>query len=323
MNLMKRTKTSSYVSLLILLLPMLLLVTCKKDDSGNSGNGYRIIKTITYLGRMEHSSTVFDYQGDKISMWRGYYEDKELTRSEITYPDQNTITMQFSSYYDSTWYESYKLVYKLAGSHVMEIDYYSNDHGNTEISGKETLTYNNSNLVEYICYSFDSGDMVPVEKTDNDFEGTQFRQSVHYGWYNEEWQEREKIVVNYRGNQVDTVHYFDYEDGSYTEDAKLAFTYDGDQIIQYTAYLYQSGSWIDEGSVQYTYDLYNNLTSIYTTDGHEITRIEYQYERGNGNYSQLNNYYSYYQYGNIFPHPTKAAARDSIPIFFNFDKKIL
>jgi hypothetical protein len=303
---MKSYNILKKVSLIFFLLPLLLLVTCKKDNSENSGNGYRIIKTTTSLEGMETGSTVYDYQEDKMSMTHGYYDDKELSRSEITYPDQNTITMLTSDYYDSIWHESYKMVYKLAGNQVTEIDEYGTDHGTLELSGKETLIYTDGNLVAFIRYSFDSGNWVPVEKTEYFYNGTQLYQSVSYGYsYAEVWLQREKIVIDYQGNQVDTIHYYDYEDGSFIEDGKIGFTYAGELITKYTLYSLHNGTWTDDGSVQYTYDSHNNLVSIYSADADELDKIEYQYERGNGNYSQLINYYSYYLYGNIFPHPAK------------------
>lgn len=301
---MKPTKNLTQASLLFLLLPVLLLITCKKDDN-NSGNGYRIIKSINSLEGIELNSSLYEYQGEKMSMMRGYDNGEELSRSEITYLDQNTISMMASHYYDSTWHESYKMVYKLSGNQVTEIDEYGTDHGTLELSGKETFIYDNGNLVGFVRYSFDSGNWVPVELTDYFYHGKQFYQSVSYGYsYAEVWLQREKIVIDYQGNQVDTIHYFDYEDGSFIEESKLVFTYEGDLIMEYNAYSYHYGSWIDDGSVQYTYDSYNNLVSMYTTDADEIDKIECHYERGNGNYTQFTDYF-YYQYGNIFPHPTK------------------
>jgi hypothetical protein len=302
---MKCTEISLNPSLIIFILPVFLLVTCKKDNSENSGNGYRITEAIYSLEGMVVSSTLYEYQGDKMSFSHSFLDSQELYRSEITYPDQNTISMLTSHYHDSTWHESSKMVYKLAGNQVTEIDEYGTDHGTLELSGKETLIYTDGNLVAFVRYSFDSGNWVPVEKTEYFYNGTQFYQSVSYGYsYAEVWIQREKMVIDYQGNHVDTVHYYDYEDGSFIEDYKLVFTYEGDLMMEYRAYSIHYGSWIDDGSVQYTYDSYNNLVSMYSTDADELDKIEYHYEKGNGNYSQLTDYYAYYQYGAIFPHPT-------------------
>lgn len=314
--------------IIFFLLPVLLLVTCKEENDANPGNGYRIVKSISSLEGLQVDSTLYEYEGDKISLVHSFHDGQESSRSEMTYPDKNSVELLASHYHDSTWHESYKMVFKLADNQVTEIEIYGTDHGNLELSGKETFSYNNDNMTECITFSFETGNWVPVEKTEYFYNGTQFYQSVSYGYsYAEVWLQREKIVIYYKGNQVDTIHYYTYEEGSFIEDSKIGFTSEGDLITEYTIYSYHYGTWIDDGSVQYTYDSHNNLASVTYQDGEYTNQIEYYYEQGNGNYFQLIDYYANYLFGNIFPHPTKVAQGSKNllltglhPNFLNFGK---
>jgi hypothetical protein len=301
-------------SLLFLLLPVFLLVTCKKDDNENSGNGYRIIKTVYSMEGVQDDSTLYEYQGDKLSLVRVYIDGYEFERMEITYPEINTMEKLVSYFHDSTWYVDYKYVYIFDGNQVIEVDFYGMSTGTLVLSGKTTISYNHGNLAELISYYYESGKWAPVDSTVYAYDGTNQYQSVLYRYFNEEWQESEKYVILYQGNQADTLHYYDYENGSFMEVSKVGFTYQGELMSEYTAYSYDNGTWKDEGSVQYTYDSHNNLASATLQDGESTDKVEYYYEQGNGNYDQIMVYYSFNSLIPILPHPSRNSPGQNIKL---------
>ncbi len=302
---MRSNKILAKASFLFFLLPVLMLVACKENNEASPGSNYRIIKYISSLEGLQIDSTLYEYEGDKMSLVHSFHDDHELSRSEIAYPDKNTIELLASSYNDSAWHDSYKMVFKLAGNQVTEIENYGTDHGTLELYSKGTYNYNNGHLVEFISYSLESDNWISTLKAVYEYNGNRHIQTTEYHYFNDEWQESDKIEITYNGNHVDTVHYYDFEDGSFIEEGKIAFIYEGDLIKEYTAYSNGSGSWTNDFTVQYTYDSFNNLSSVNVQNSDYTDKIEYYYEQGNGNYVQFNDFYSFYLYGTIFPHPTK------------------
>lgn len=302
-------------SLLFLLFPVIFLVTCNKDDSENSGNGYRITKVITNLEGIITDSTVivstlYEYEGDKISLQHHFQDGQEIARTQIDYPDNNTIETVLLAYNDSSWNNYNKRVYKLEGNHVVEATYYYyyNAGESWEETGTETFDYENDNMIEFNSYFLEHGILVPVSKSVDEFIGHQLIQTTAYDYFHEEWQETQKSMITYNGSQIDTLFGYDYEDGSFILDSKVAFTYEGDLIKDCTGYSNDNGSWEENGIILYTYDSYDNLISAISQDGGSTNTVEYFYEKGVGNYIQLTlpGYEDYGFYFEIFPHPTKA-----------------
>lgn len=319
---MKTSEIRLKAFLLFLLLPVLLLVTCKKDNTKPSSD-YRIIKSIYYYDQVQFDTMSYDYKDNKMSAIHGYNNDgEETSRVSIDYLETNSIVMVFSYYMDTSMVVTSKKVLKLNGSHVIEVIYYQADDILWKPSSKLTYSYENDNLVEFIEYDDESGDWKPNDKTVYEYDGTKHLQTIRYKYANG-WQVWDKLVFTYIGDNVDYVLGYVYTDGSVIETYKTGFSYEGDLMKECTYYFDDNGSWIATGSTLYTYDSHNNLESYsFPIDGLTY-KVEYEYEQGSGNYMQLLDYYEYDFFLGIEPHPTKAVERGSIPIFFNFDKKIL
>jgi len=315
---MKSSETLIKNSLLILLLPfVLLLVTCKKDDSDNSGSGYRIIYSIISYDQVKYDNTSYEYAENKMISVHGYNnEGEELSRVSIDYQDNDSIVMIFSYYMDTSMVVESKKVLKLDGSHVIEVIYYEADDILWKPSSKLSYSYENDNLVEFIEYDDQSSDWMPNHKTVYEYDGTKHTQTTMYKYANG-WQTWDKLVFTYIGNNVDYVLEYVYNDGSVIENYKTGFSYEGDLMKACTDYINDNGSWIASGSTIYTYDSHNNLESYSLPIDGLTYKVEYEYEKGSGNYMQLLDYYEYDFFLGIEPHPTKAADRDSIPIFIN------
>lgn len=314
---MKSNKILTSASLLFLLLAVLLLVTCKKDDSENSGNGYRIAKSIYYYDQVQFDSMLYDYDDNRMSAIRGYNNNGEETSMvNIDYPDNDSIVMVFSYYMDTSMVVEAKKVLKLEGNHVIEVIYYEAEDILWKPTSKLTYSYENDNLVEFIEYGHESGDWKPNDKTVYEYDGTKHTQTIMYK-YAGGWQVWDKLVFTYIGNNVDYVLEYVYNDGSVIETYKTGFSYEGDLMKACTYYSDDNGSWIASGSTLYTYDSHNNLESYSLPIDGLTYKVEYEYEQGSGNYMQLLDYYEYDFFLGIEPHPTKAVERDSIPIFVN------
>jgi hypothetical protein len=316
---MKSNKILAKASLLFSLLIVLLLVTCKKDNT-NLSSDYRIIKSIYYYDQVQFDSMLYEYEDNRMSAILGYNNNgEESSMVSIEYSDNDSIVLVFSYYMDTSMVVEAKKVLKLDGSHVIEVIYYEADDVLWKPSSKLTYSYENDNLVEFIEYDDQSGDWMPNDKTVYEYDGPKHLQTTRYKYANG-WQTWEKLVFTYIDNKVDYVLGYVYDDGSVIETYKTGFSYEGDLMKSCTDYSNDSGSWIPTGSILYTYDSYNNLES-YSFPIDELTyKVEYEYEQGSGNYMQLLDYYEYDFFLGIEPHPTKAAERDSIPIFINFGK---
>ncbi len=303
---MRSNKILAKASLLFLLLPVLLLLTCNKDDGDNSGDGYRIIKSIYYYDEIQSDSMSYDYEDNKMTAIRGYNNDgEESSRVSIDYPDTDSIVMVFSYYMDTSMVVAAKKVLKLDGSDVTEVIYYESDDILWKPSSKLTFSYEKDNMVEFIEYDDQSGDWMPNVKTVYEYEGTKHSQTTMYEYANG-WQIWEKLVFTYIGNNVDYVLGYVYNDGSVIETYKTGFSYEGDLMKACTDYWNDNGSWIATGSILYTYDSYNNLESFAFPIDELTYKVEYEYEKGSGNYMQLLDYYEYDFFLGIEPHPTKA-----------------
>jgi hypothetical protein len=301
-----------YTAFLILsfsLLIVLLLVTCKKDNTDPS-NDYRIIKSIIYYDQVKYDSTSYEYQENKMISVHGYNEEGlETSRVSIDYPDNDSIVMVFSYYMDTSMIVEAKKVLKLNGSHVIEVIYYEADDILWKPSSKLTYSYENDNLVEFIEYGYESGDWKSNDKTVYEYDGTKHTQTIMYNYANG-WQIWDKLVFTYIGNNVDYVLEYVYNDGSVIESYKTGFSYEGDLMNACTYYIDDNGSWIASGSTLYTYDSHNNLESYsFPIDGLTY-KVEYEYEKGSGNYMQLLDYYEYDFFLGIEPHPTKGLHPD-------------
>jgi hypothetical protein len=292
-------------SLLLILFPVLLLMTCKKDDNDNSGNAYRIAKSIYYYDQVQFDSMLYDYEDNRMSAIRGYNNNgEETSRVNIDYPDNDSIVMVFSYYMDTSMVVTSKKVLKLNGSRVIEVIYYEADDILWKPSSKLTYSYENDNLVEFIEYDDESGDWKPNDKTVYEYDGTKHTQTIMYKYANG-WQIWDKLVFTYIGNNVDYVLEYVYNDGSVIESYKTGFSYEGDLMKAYTDYRNDNGSWIATGSCLYTYDSYRNLQSFSLPIDGLTYKVEYEYEQGSGNYFQLLDYYEYDFFLGIEPHPTK------------------
>jgi hypothetical protein len=319
---MKSNSILTKASLLFSLLIVVLLVTCKKDNT-NLSSDYRIIKEIYYYDQVQFDSVSYNYEDNKMSAILGYNNDGEETSMvSIDYPGNDSIIMVFSYYMDTSMVVTSKKVIKLDGSHVTEVIYYEADDILWKPSSKLTFSYENDKMVEFVEYDYQSGDWMTNDKTVYEYNGTKHSQSTSYKYANG-WQTDENMVFTYIGNNVDYVLGYVYNDGTVIETYKIGFSYEGDLMKLSTYYWNDNGSWIAGVSSLYTYDAYKNLES-YSFPIDELTyKVEYEYEKGSGNYMQLLDYYEYDFFLGIEPHPTKAAKRDSIPIFANFGKKIL
>jgi hypothetical protein len=313
---MKPNLILSRIYLLIFLLPLLLLVTCKEKDDTNLNSDYRITETNYYHDDIKDYTVYYDYEDNRITAIRGLDGD-EGSRIDIDYWENDSAVLIYSNYIDSETVVSSKKLLKLDGSQVIEDIIYSWDESLWDPTWKRNYSYENDYLSEIIEYHDDSGDWNPYWKIFYEYDGSRHLQTTSYDYKNG-WQTWEILKFTYIGNNVDEVIDYIYNDGSLVDTYKIGFSYENDLMTAQTFYEDDHGSWIDEGSILYTYDSFKNLESYsFPIDGY-IYKVEYKYEKGSGNYMQLQGLHEYDYFIGILPHPTKVGPAmkglDGVPL---------
>jgi hypothetical protein len=307
---MRTYKFLTRASLVFVLLAVLLLATCKKDDDDPAKDNYRVTKSEWYYNQQLQDSSLYEYQGDNLTMERGYYSGVEYYRTAVDYPDANSAVILYSYYSGGEWYEEDKETLKLENGHVTEFIDYEYDGATWNPSYKEVYTYTNNKVVEFTDFDYSSGNWVPEYKTVFEYDGNKPMQTISY-YYDEYggtgWNITFKEVMTYNGDKFNYLIGYDYYGGTYTEEYKIVFQYTDNLLTGFTEYYYESGTWTQDGAITYTYDSHSNLSSQSTQYGGESYKTQYYYTKGTGNYAQIMNYYGYGFYSDILPHPTKAA----------------
>ncbi len=289
------------------------IFSCKKKE--DTVKQFRVTQMLYYYNNdtIPEFKVLFEYQNNKIAMMREYTYNTQSSqfiesyRYEVEYPDANSIVVTDSYLVTDTkaWEPRYKYEAVFSGGKItesIEYDYYS---GNWVPYNKFNCTYANQNMSQVINYNYSNGNWVNDYKTENTFSGSKLTQSISYD-YDAAWVQSWKDVVTYNGNIIDNITGYDFNGSTYDQEDKYVYEYTSNLISKITESYYYSGNWNVSTTSLYTYDSNKNLATEVRTNSYS-TKVEYSYETGSGNWSQIRDVWDgdSYMMNHLFPNPTK------------------
>jgi hypothetical protein len=295
-----------FTSLVFVLFAMSLLIFsgCKKDDNNNGGNSYRLIEQKGYFNDVLSSTATCHYEGEKIVLMLGYdYSSRgDSTKTQITYPDANTIVMVDYNKDGSTWMQDYKEEYTYLDDNLTREIYYEFIDNNWGPEDKYEYIYSNGTLTEEIWYTYDFGEWAPVYKDTYEYNGNLIAKTLTYYYYEGSFELAYMEEASYTGNKISEITGSVYADGVYMAYYKYKYQYNGDLISKIFMLSFDT-SWDTTGYFAFTYDSHNNVetwSNIYPDGGF---KSEFIYEEGKGNLGKLQ------QSGGmlVLPYPTKSS----------------
>jgi hypothetical protein len=280
-------RTRSFCSVFLFIILMLLISACRKKDDGTLTFDYRVISETVYSNNLLVSATAMEYENDKIlRVTSNYYTNGTASSTEIydaRYPDANTIQIT-STITENNQTSTGSTALTFSDNKVTEsIDETGSD------KNKTTFTYNSDGKIEKIkeyvysaswilereqSFSYSSGKLVQVSELEYNTSG-----ALTY---------EDKYVLSYNGNEmVDNIHSYRPAGGSWSESQKDAYTYTNGKISRITSYYKNGTAWTQSGTEDFTYDSNDNLIRDLSSYSGESYRMEYTYEEGSGNFSQI------------------------------------
>jgi hypothetical protein len=281
-------------SLLFICLILLVSQGCKETNNDNDPSGYRLSGLLMYGDGALTDSATYTYQGDKLSEGVDYsinYQDP--IREYYTYPDENS--MVATSFNNTQKYE-----YTYLNGQMTEM-LLSNLNSNIwEPELQITYHYQDGKLFEEIWYLGSDEGLKPSKKYNYEYEGTKIIRSKIYA-YISGWQEMVKEEAIYTGNLITKIMRYAYSDSVYYDFNYIDLQYNGTLLTGY--YYYITNGNVLNLSYVYTYDADGNV--VIRESPAQSERIEYIYEKGNGNFQQLSQPGGGIGGGFTLPWPTK------------------
>jgi hypothetical protein len=287
---MKKIQTPVIVLLLI------LMISCKKEESGLTPSDFRIKAVILYYNDQPQSKTIYNYKGDKLDYIENY--ENPFNKSYLNFNSKKLYE------YNNEIVTEKNLTY-VANQITSETD------NEFEFNGGK-LTRNNKEL-----YSYENGLLVARELPENsksvyEYENGKIIRISTYRYYKStlEYRFSEKYEFSYENDEVNISQYY-YQSAieewewnrtykyyySRTLLTRKEYYYMNDTTVSnYSEYQYDNKeNLISETSetsgTYYTniYDAYNNLISVLITysNSADTRLIEYYFEVGKTNIDEL------------------------------------
>lgn len=298
------------IPVVIILACLMVFATCKKDD--DSETSYRVITAIDYSNYVLDGSTQLAYQGERLTLMSGYYNEArgDSTKTQYEYPDDNSIIGVDFEKAGGEWDKVGKTEYSFQDNELSQRIYYEFIDGTFIPSFKITVQYTNGNLTEELWSSYDEGTWVDEYKNTYTYDGDKVVQGLYSAKWTGSWEDYYKDVVTYNGDEIDFVLEYDYSDGSFVESYKYVFIYENKRIKQVNMFYKGGGVWTNDGASVFTYDANGNLESMSDSNAGNSYKTEFIYEKGKGNIDQI--IYTGGALTNmVYPMPTKATSRAS------------
>lgn len=267
-----------------------LLFSCDTNNDNPSKPLYRVNQVRNYLS----SDSVFvlftyQYHENRLSGGLGEFPvpSKDSIKYVYEYPTNSSVIVNEFYRSDNTWSESFRTEYALDGDKVSRITRYVNQSAWSPFH-KIDYSYSGDLLTQEIWYQPDSTGDNPALRVDYIYSGGKLTQSVMYDYEPSGWEKRSWQQVYYGSSLIDSIVVYK-NDSLQTRNEKSDFLYSGQKIIHHDWYTFSgySNSWELYSYQDFTYDEFGNMTSSSMQVGELRYKSSFTYEKGEGNYSQL------------------------------------
>jgi hypothetical protein len=267
-----------------------LLYSCDNNTDNPSKPAYRVNQVRNYV--VYDSVFVlftYQYQDGRLISGLGEFPEPSTDSVKYTYEYPSNSTVIVNEFYrsDDTWSESFRNEYTLNGDFVIRKIRSVNQSGWSPYL-KIEYSYSGDLLTQETWYEPDSTGDNPSSRVDYIYSGGKLTQSVMYDYEPSGWEKRSWQQIYYSSILIDSIVVFN-NDSSQTRNEKCDFFYSGEKIthLELYDYLVNSNSWVQNSYQDFTYDEFGNLTSSSVLVGDFLYRSTFTYEKGEGNYSQL------------------------------------
>ncbi len=274
---------------LILFVLLILLFSCKKDDSTQGspnppGPNFRIVKAI-YSGSVIGPDTViYEYTGSEIAKVTG-----KNSKWEYNYISDNKVEV-LGYYKDSdSWEYVTKKTFDFIGSQISSIEDYYLDVSGIEPQRKRVFTYQNGFIKENISYKNSNAAWVEEEKIECSYSNDMLKE-VATSLFDTSWHVFKKRVYYYTAQKLDSCIVFISNQGNLEKDLKTIFTFTGSFLTQVEYFEYVNGSYTLHSLTTYDYDANGNLERVYNDWTAGYSEVLYYHENKAGNISRFNWY---------------------------------
>lgn len=269
-----------------LLLPFLLLPGCKKED--NKPEKFRLTQRRYYEYNILIRSNSYHYNGSKLDFKRDFFhseDDIDSLKGIVEYPDEQLLQIERQFYFSGSYFPIDKYTYLYEDGRTKQLEIHGFDGSYWDQIATFDFQYSGNRLSEETWQYYDHGSWVPELKMVYEYGGDHLT-TVTYFDYSNDWIAAAKEEAAYTDGKVSQVIYYESHDSAFREESKYNYHYAGKRLKNIGIFEFDGYNWDSAGAISFTYDSYGNLTSEYYLNGLESSKIEYEYEEGEGNYQQ-------------------------------------
>ena len=285
---MKTFFNSGRIPVLIVMVLLLGLTTCKKEDKDKF---FRVKSVNDYFNGVFNGGTQIIYDGERVWEMSSNDLDGDSSRSEYSYPEANKALESYYEYNGFSWNLEEKIEYSYQGENISQMIYYgelTRETGALDPYMKISMQYQDNDLKEELISFYDGVSWMDLAKLTYTYSGDKLTQTMMYNNFTGTWEITYKEDVSYSGDNMDLVVQSTYLEGSYFESYKYDFTYENDQLKTIQTYSKEDGiTWTADYTDTFTYDSDGNLASTTETEPGTAYKSEFNYEEEKGNIGQF------------------------------------
>lgn len=299
-----------------LLLSLIIAVTsCEKENGG--GQPYRVTSITHISDGQPFWQEVISYSENRISLIIIYQIDHntgtktEKYRITYSYPDSLTCLEEIQDSPTGVFHLATQ--YTFEGGQVSHIVTYFSSMGVTTEDQQWIRTYTGNNLESSTYDKFENGAWVHQEQYFYDYYGSVIVQGSVYE-YDQDWYPTYKEVVNFAGDRIDYIYKYEFDGFNFNKNYKSQYSYSDGKITEIDYYSLEAGQWKMELYFDsFEYDKNGNVKrwrTAYHGLNDEIENVEFGYEKGTGNWRQLNDHWYDHFHLMTIPAPSVASKKD-------------
>ncbi len=302
-------KLLKFQTVMLSLLMLAAITSCNKDDDDNGGGGgddpagtnYRMTESVSTEEGVETYKDVYSYDSDKLSMVMEYNQPTkgdwaEDSKTEVSYPTDNSFELLTSAYSNSSWIPTGKEVVTHQNGVWQSDVYYDNNGADWEMNEKIEYTYSNGKITKEEGFVYYTGQQENEYKYIYSYVGDVPSTIDRYMWAEGNWEGSGKDTLTFSNGKLTMVETNMSMQGV-SIIAQSVYEYSGDNVSKITIKYNYGGMWMEIGTISFTYDEHSNMIKLESTGEYMAFSDSFTYEEGNSNWALISGtpgFFSFY-----------------------------
>ncbi|MBK7030077.1 MAG: hypothetical protein IPH45_13080 [Bacteroidales bacterium] len=288
---------------------LLILASCQKEaNQPSSSTDYRIKEYSVYDDGVFIARYVLDYQNDQLIAVRLFAKNSnqvlaEFHRVLIAYPKPSTGII--SVYYlddTKTWQNSIRYEFEYDETKILSSIRFEFNNEKWVPDQKFMRQFIGDKVLLSTSFEYKQDIFNPVWHELYEYKDEEPEQVISELYMEGNWKSVRKTTLQYDSTLLKgNTEYYSTND-QWFEDVRTDYYYLGDKVAEMKEFKFQDGNWQEKPhSFQFNYDELGNMSSWIEKYEGINRKIEFSYEKGKGNYrqiqdAQLNNWLWYNKY---------------------------